>query len=577
MIRKRMQKYMMTVFQIVLLMLPLRGEVSTYPEYIAFDIKAERVPFSNDSIKLTWKMNPGFTGEFVVGRSESEINTADDILKAKLVGVFYAGQEGFLIDRDLQQGKNYYYTVLSKDHLLKRQIDILKGINCTAAPVQIYSEPEGVSGIKAEMKKDNSILVEWKNPRGSGLKFNLYRSRSVINAKAELEVAEKLTTTDDNEFTDKNVPEYGSFFYAVTVTDKNGVEYFTPVQDKNFISNGVYLKGKTLATPLNVAAYLDNKDSIIVKWERATSRTGKELSGYEVYRSDEMINSLLKLKFARLMQIVDSQTIIYTDKEPGPGKYFYAVFSRYNDGTVDLNFDDESNFTKTPVIITLPFSVTAVNSEINDKKVIVRWNYSGNSGPETVGIFRTRIIPENSTKVMSDDFIGTENVKAGKFVIAYPEDGSYHYGVIVKNNDIVTEIKPGVNITSDIIVVKKDEKSGISSITRKEGAMVHKKTSGLKKKKTDTTPEIPDGDLDAILKNLFYKEKYASASKELKKYINGTDKDYEKARARLFLGRTYIEMNEYEKGINILNSEDVKKNFPEDAKFWSDFATVRLK
>lgn len=577
MIKEKIQKYMTAFFAIILLMMPLRGEVPTYPEYIAVDIKAERVQFSNDSIKLTWKMNANFTGEFVVGRSESEINTPDDILKAKLVGVFYAGQEGFLIDRDLQQGKNYYYTVLSKDHLLKRQIDILKGINCTAAPVQIYSEPEGVTGLKAEMKKDNTILIEWKTPRGSGLKFNLYRSRSVINAKAELEVAEKLTTTDDDEFTDKNIPEYGSFFYAVTVTDKNGIEYFTPAQDKNFISNGIYLKGKTLATPLNVAAYLDNKDSVIVKWEKATSRTGKELSGYEVYRSDEMINSLLKLKFARLMQIVDTQTIIYIDKQPGPGKYFYAVFSRYNDGTVDLNFDDESNFTKTPVIITLPFSVTAVNSEINENKVILRWNYNGNSGPETVGIFRTRIIPENSTKIMNDDFIGTENVKAGKFVIAYPEDGSYHYGVIVKNNDVVTEIKPGVNITSDIIIVKKDEKSGISSITKKEGSGIQKKFPGAKKKKTDITPQVTDGDLDSIIKNLFYKEKYASASKELKKYINGTDKEYEKARARLFLGRTYIEMNEYQKGINILDSSDVKKNFPEESRFWSEFATVRLK
>lgn len=577
MIKKRIHIPLMTILAALMLLMPLRSQIAAYPEHIAYDIKTERVKLSNDTIMLTWKMNSSFTGEFVAGRSESEFNSHEDVLKATLIGVFYSGQEGLLIDRNLQQGKKYYYIIISKKHLLKREIDILKNVNCTAAPVQIFSEPGNVTGIKAELKKDKSVSIEWNTPRGSGLKFNLYRSRSIINSKEELEVAEKLASIDDDEYIDKNLSDYGSYFYAVTVTDKNSIEYFTPKPDRNFTTSGIYLKGKTLATPLNVDAYLGDKDSVIVKWERATSRTDKELSGYEIYRSDEMINSLLKLKFARLMQIVDTSTIIYTDKEPGLGKYFYAVFSRYSDGTVDINFDDESNYTKTPVIITLPFSVTALNSEISENKLILRWNYTGNSGPETAGIFRTRIIPENSRKIMNDDFIGTENIKAGKYVIPSPEKGSWHYGVIVKNNDIVTEIRPGINISSGIIIVKKDEKSGKSTITKKEKKTAAKRIPRGNDSKPDIAPVIPDGDLDYIIKNLFYKEQYHSASKELKKYIAAADKDYEKSRAKLFLARTYIELNQYQKGINILHSEDVKQDFPDEAKFWSDFATVRLK
>ncbi len=577
MIKKRIHILLMTIPAALMLLMPLRSQIATYPEHIAYDIKTERVKLSNDTIMLTWKMNSSFPGEFVVGRSESEFNSHEDVLKATLIGVFYSGQEGLLIDRNLQQSKNYYYIIISKKHLLKRDIEILKNVNCTGTPVQIYSEPGNVTGINAELNKDKSVLIEWNNPRGSGLKFNLYRSRSVINSKEELEVAEKLASIDDDEYTDKNLSDYGSYFYAVTVTDKNGIEYFTPKPDRNFTTGSIYLKGKTLATPLNVDAYLGEKDSVIVKWEKATSRTDKELSGYEIYRSEEMINSLLKLKFARLMQIVDTSTIIYTDKEPGPGKYFYAVFSRYSDGTVDINFDDESNYTKTPVIITLPFSVTSLNSEISENRLILRWNYSGNSGPENVGIFRTKVIPENSRKIMNDDFIGTENVKSGKFVITYPDEGAYHYGVIVKNNDIATEIRPGINITSGIIIVKKDEKSGKSTIIRKEKKTAYRSILRGKGSKPDIFPAVPDGDLDYIIQNLFYKEQYHSASKELKKYIAGTDKDYEKSRARLFLARTYIELSQYQKGINILHSEDVIQNFPDEAKFWSDFATVRLK
>ena len=149
MIIKGIHKHLLTGLAVVMLLLPLQGQVATYPDHIAYDVKAERIPFSSDSVKLTWKMNSNFTGEFVVGRSESEFKTREDILKAKLIGVFYAGQEGFLIDRDLQQGKNYYYTVLSKSHLLKREIDIMKDVNCTGTPIFIYSEPDIVTELKA--------------------------------------------------------------------------------------------------------------------------------------------------------------------------------------------------------------------------------------------------------------------------------------------------------------------------------------------------------------------------------------------------------------------------------------------
>ncbi len=556
---------------IIISIIPLMSQVMKYPEHIAYDIKVERIKFSNDSVKLTWKMNSSFTGEFVVGRGEKEFNTPDDILKAKLIGVFYSEQDGFLIDRDIQQGKNYYYTVISKSHLLKREIDILKGINSTGTPVIIFPEPESVNGIKAEIKKDNTILVKWKSPKGDKLKFNIYRSRSIINAGAELGVAEKLASIDDDEFNDKNIPQYGSYFYAVTVTDKNGIEYFTPSPDRNFTSTGIYLKGKTLATPLNVGVYLGDKDSIIIKWEKATSHTGKELSGYEIYRSEERINSLLKLKFAKLIQIVNTDTIIYTDKEPGPGKYYYAVFSRYNDGTVDLNFDDDSSYTKTPVVITLPYSITAITTEINEKNIILRWNFIGNSGTETVDIFKAKTLPGNAGRIMKDDFIGTENIRAGKFIISNPEEGANHYGIIIRGSDPSTEIKPGINITNEKIVIKNNE---IITENKKSEKTIADRKDITAETKNNAAGKVK---LDYILKNLFYKEKYKKASKELKKYINDTDTEYEKAKARLFLARSYIELTEYRKGIVILNHRDVKKNFPDEAKFWTDFATAHLK
>ena len=92
----------------------------SHPEHIAYNIKAERIPLSGNAIKVTWEMNRNFSGDFVVGRSESPFNNINDILKAKLVGISNPSLDGVITDKNLQQGKEYYYAVIAKEKLIKR-------------------------------------------------------------------------------------------------------------------------------------------------------------------------------------------------------------------------------------------------------------------------------------------------------------------------------------------------------------------------------------------------------------------------------------------------------------------------
>ncbi len=562
---KNAVKYLLFLILVLFSESAIESQPVVTPSHIAVDIKAERIKFSNDSVKVTWKMDKRYTGDFYVGRSEKEISTTEDVLQAKLIGTFIPEQDGILIDRDVQMGKKYYYIVLAKEFLLKRKIDIIKNTNYTASPVSFFIEPESAQSLRADISDDNTILISWTTGRGNN-KFNIYRSRSAISSGGELEVAEKIGVTEKNEFVDKNIPEYGSYFYAVTITDKNGIEYFNPRIDQNFTSNGIYLKGKTLATPLNVGAFLGEKNSIIVKWEKSESRTSKELKGYEIYRSDEVINSQLKLKFSKLIQIVDNKTIIYTDKDLIPGKYCYAVFSRYSDGTVDINFDTDSNYTKAPLIITLPYKINKIQPEIADKKIIIRWNYTGNTGNENVSIFKANKIPADSSSIMNDDIIGTENIKAGKFEIADPPSGSFYYGVLSRNENEIIKITSGVNITG-------------SSIDKESGFIPREKENIPDNKTPAETENInyQNSGLDFIIRNTYYKSKYTLALKELKNFIKASDNNYDQTKARLFMAKSYIEMQEYDKGIKLLDNDDLKKHFPEETKFWLEFALVRLK
>jgi len=43
------------------------------------------------------------------------------------------------------------------------------------------------------------------------------------------------------------------------------------------------------------------------------------------------------------------------------------------------------------------------------------------------------------------------------------------------------------------------------------------------------------------------------------------------------MAKSYIELHEYDKGIKLLDNDDLKKHFPEETKFWLEFALVRLK
>jgi len=536
--------------------------------HIASDIKAERIKFSNNSLKITWKMDKQYTGDFIVGRSEKEISSAEDALQAKLIGIFNSDLDGILIDRDIQQGKKYYYIILAKEFLLKRNIDIIKNVNYTGEPVSLYVEPDSVQSLRVDVSDNSKILINWSKSKSSISKYNVYRSRSPISSGGELEVSEKITSTEKNDFIDTNLPDYGSYFYAVTITDKNGIEYFNPGIDQNYTSNGIYLKGKTLATPLNVDAFIGDKNSIIVKWEKSESRTGKDLQGYEIYRSDEIINSILKLKFSKLIQIVDNKTTLFTDKELPPGKFCYAVFSRYSDGTVDINFDTDSNYTKTPLIITMPYKINALNHEIADKKIILRWNYSGNTGNEIVTIFKTVKVPANSDSIMNDSIIGTENIRAGKFIISNPPAGTFYYGILCRSGNEVIPFTKGVNLTTGAAAGGSDI---IEIIDKKE------EITDIKKPLEKDKSNYKNSTLDDIIHNTYYKSNYPLALKELKNFIKTSDNKYEQSKAKLFLAKSYIELHEYDKSIKLLESDDVKNTFPEETKFWFEFSLVRLK
>lgn len=584
--KKTLLHTIIKISALISLLLPvaLAAQDRTALPYSAYDIRAERIRLINDAVKITWKMDTLYTGDFVVGRSEKEFSNISDVLNSKLVGTYNSSQEGIIIDRGLQTGKKYFYVVVTKEDLLKRDIKLINNVNITVTPVSLFAEPGPVESLKCEIDKTSSINVTWREAKGN-FKYNIYRSKSMISSRDDLRVAEKVASTEKNSCLDTNVPDYGTYFYAVTITDQNDIEYFTPSANNNYTITGIYIKGRTLTTPLNTGAFAGQNNSIIVKWEQGHSLTGKRITGYEIYRSEEIIDSQLKLKFAKLLHIAGTSDTLYTDTSPGYGKFYYAVFARYNDGTVDISFDSNNNFTRTPVIIVTPYRVTAMETELFEGKLILKWNYTGNSGNETLSIFRSARQAEDSGMLMPDSVFATENIKTGKFTTDIPARGFYYYGLYIRDENNIVQFRKGVNISPEPLGIKDniiadDKKDGANEPGHKEEIIPDvepEKDKSEEPQKTIKKKDEPSRELDYIINNIFYREQYASAVKELNLFISATDNDYDRAKARLYLARSYIELENFSKSVRLLNMKDVRKFFPEESEFWSQFATSRLR
>ncbi len=104
-------------------------------------------------------------------------------------------------------------------------------------------------------------------------------------------------------------------------------------------------------------------------------------------------------------------------------------------------------------------------------------------------------------------------------------------------------------------------------------ALVEKKESPVRREPMTVTYD----DVDEILKRTFLKGLYEQGIKELQNFISNSDNKIEISKARLFIARSYIELNEYSRALDILISVDVRKHYPREANFWEEFALLHLK
>lgn len=439
-----------------------KEEMRAYPDQIAYNIKAIIDPDKKNSVKITWDVNSDSKHEFIIGRHGEKMDTPAKALKSSSLDSIPSAAKGVVFDYNLKPG-SYYYVVLSKDAIRKREIELYPDVNFTVIPVIIEDEKKTIAGpMIAEAGGMGTVIIRWDRGDKSGVTYGVYRGREVINSRDRLMAAKKIGEAHDiGQLIDRGITSAGIYYYAITTRRQDSEEDASFIPDVTYTTKGhiVYTEDKKSSAISGIISDV-SADGAVVSWKGEHSET--PVKGFAVYRHTSIISNYDNLTRAKHIVTLPSDARHYTDRALAEGSYYYAVIVKFTDDRVDLEMKNGVNYTIEPVII---------------------------SGK--------KIVPSREMN--------------------YPP------------------------------VERETASAGI------------------------------ERDIDTVIARTFFKRKYYTAIKELEIISRSSDNENEKAKAKLFIGRSYIELGKYQQGIKYLVRDDVEKYYPEEAKFWRDFAYFRLK
>lgn len=409
-----------------------------------------------------------------------------------------------------------------------------------------------VAGSKCE------IQITWDlSPKYLG-EYVVARSDQMIDTAEKVRAARVVKTVDGtvkNMVVDPDCAP-GSYYYVVLSKNsiiENKIELY---QDSNYMSQPLVVGSAGPQYMVSNIKALQAGNQVKVTWDRA----GRNALFYTVYRSRQVINNEARLRAA---ERVDTQVDIseYLDEGVTPNvSYFYAVTVKALNGRDNTTLIPDKNYTTIGTIAEgkkeepagEPIKLKSINARAQQAAVLVTWKFSGTAGDPNYRLFRSTRQVQKVSDISSGDIVGSVNINDGKYLDAMVPPGKYYYGLVPDTGRDISSyvLKPGVNITRYPVAVS------------------------LKEEKRKSTG--PD-DIDRILKRTFFRGKYTAAIQQLGELMAATDREEILAKARLFIGRSHIELGQYRKALDYLLLPDVKKYFPRDASFWVEFALVRLK
>lgn len=541
-----------------------------YPVDVAYNIRAVKVQDSKNAIMITWDVHPDYKGSFVLARSSSIIDTREKALKSQTIKTALFSDNSVHIDNDLAPG-SYFYVILAKDRIASRDVELFADVNYTTYPVVISDEKaprlNNITRISAKKISSEKVMISWVGLEEKNIIYTVYRSRKRISDEGTLALADKVTSLTDGEFyIDDSIPVTGTYYYAVMTKKIEEMEHQVFIPGETYTTTGVFIYKQYSMVVQNINAVQSGND-VRITWNTVVSDIEYEVDGYALYRSSMPISNYERLDFSKHVDTLDGRSTSYTDRNPGPGKHYYALLVKFKNGVVDTRLQPGYNYTTEPVgqvSETQYYDVKSIDAQPDSKGILVTWKYSGGQDGRFYNIYRTNQPLRRIAEITTSMILGKVDITTGSYGDETPAGDRYYYGLLPINQELLKKfrIMAGVNITMSPVAsntpLEIRPAPGAPQIVKPEN-------------------HVLSGTIDEILKRTFFKGKYNNAIKELQDLIKTSDNNIEIAKAKLFIGRSHIEKGQFSKALVFLSLADVQQYFPEEAVFWQEYAMTRVK
>ncbi|MDY6969760.1 MAG: hypothetical protein SVR08_14030 [Spirochaetota bacterium] len=556
------------------------------PKIIVTDIQAEPVPDINGAIRITWNFPDDTEDDFIVGRSKEPMNSIENALIAESIAVVNSKAKSTVIDSNLPPGE-YYYSIFSKKKIMDREIEFYPNENYTTSPAIIEKKiqtqyipttkkqilPKQVTLIHSRVLKKRWVLITWRKYESKNLIYTIYRGNSQLDTPEKLKSAKKVIQITNNKegFVDKSISKSGTYFYAVTTKDFEGNEDLRLIPDQSYTTSGVYISIRKRRNVSNIEAKMSDHNSIRISWNTA----GSSVAEYLIYKHNSPISNAGILASATFVDRVQSETSYYIDKFPGFGNRYYAVLIKLADGTLDTILLKNINYTTEPIIVAKPIQIKSISTETEDNRVIIRWMLQGSAGNRNYKIVRNESQIKSIDDVENSFTVDYVDIIDQNKIYDNPPSGQYYYAITPQYLKRNKEYKlfNNVNTTIKPIIIERAETKPKKIIkkTKKKITKIIKNEEKIKVEKSSLKYPI-----NKILQDFFFAQKYNIAIKELKNIINNSNNKHEVAKAKLFIGRSWLEKKYYKIALKYFLLPDVMVYFPVESKCWYENALLKI-
>jgi hypothetical protein len=470
-------------------------------------------------------------------------------MRARMIGILKR-LVPFIIIISLTSVASLYSQFLEDEEEVKQKETIIKEKEIIPDNIALHIKAQSAPGTAGGKC---AIRISWDlNPKYLTGDYVVARSNEVIDNADKVRAARVIYTVKaaaKNVVVDSDCAP-GAYYYVVlskkSIID-NKIDLF---QGINYTASPVLIGEKAPQLMVSkIKAELIENSKARLTWQKID----KNGIFYTVYRSGQPIDTENRLKEAEKIATKADTGEYIDEKISSPGTYYYAVTAKVLDGKDNFSLVADANFTvkglSIDVTLAEQIKIKSIAAKVDKGNVLVTWKISGEEGSGSYRLFRTEKLFKKMRDVPSRNILLDVDAKDKQYTDKAPVPGKYYYGLLPgtigeKDPGILT---PGVNITRVPLAIR-----------GKQG------------------PVGPD-DIDRILQKTFFKGNYWGAVKALQDLLAGSDNEEVAAKAKLFIGRSYIELGRYKKSLDFLILSDVKKHFPKEADFWFEFALTRIK